>query len=240
MKYLKKYEELTWSDLEAGKFEYYVQGGKGANELIKIKTDILESMDPPMVDVWESLSDSLLELKEKWATFRTKYDSDREVVDFDSLDLNVDIKEDTDYTIAHESDTFYNRGNTLKIVDRSKKEKHRKFLPDGTERGYDSRISMYGSDFDQKFYNFYMKNSQKVNTMYNFLIGFESEYVNNNIEKLNEMLTDLIKSIKTSIKRLNGKIVKLEYFDNEKSKWRKINDLSQMNYPRVSVSFVIN
>lgn len=45
MKYLKKFEELTWSDLKKGKFDYYVQGGEGAKELEKVKLDILESMD---------------------------------------------------------------------------------------------------------------------------------------------------------------------------------------------------
>lgn len=234
MRYLKSFEGLTnWRD------DYYVKSGEGAKELIKIKTDILNSMNPPMIDVWETLSDSLLDLKENWGKFKTKYDSYREVIDFDNLDLNVDTKKDSDYKIASEKDTFYNRGNTIKIVDRTEKENYRKFYSDGTERKYDSRLSIYGSNFDQEFYDFYKKNG-KVDPFYNFLIGFESEYVDNNIEKLEEMNSDLIKSIKTAMNRLNGKIIKLQYFHHTVGEWKKINDLSQMKWPRVSVSFVIN
>ena len=70
MKHIQSFEGLTnWRD---NKSEYYVQRGKGYEELVKIKTDILESMNPPMIEVWENLSDSLLDIVEKWGKFRSK------------------------------------------------------------------------------------------------------------------------------------------------------------------------
>lgn len=236
MKYLKLFESYS----EGDKRYYYVQGGEGHKELIKIKTDIVESMDPPMVDVWEKLSDILLGIKEKWGKFNDKNGQNLDVVDFDKLNLNVDIGDFIDYVIAHEGDTFYRSGNVITITDRNKKEKFRNFYPDGSKKSYDGRLSVYGSSFDQMFYDFYKKNNGKVNPIYNFLIAFESEYVDNNTNRIKEMIFDLTKEADRAIKKMNARIVKLETFDNNSSKWIKIKNLSQVIYPRLSVSFVIN
>lgn len=234
MKYIKKFE--GWVD--NSKPKYYVQKGEGYNELVKIKTQILESMNPPIEDVWETISDSLVSLEDNWGKFTTKYDSDKEVVDVGMLDLNVDIKDKSYYTIAHESDTFYSRGNTITIRDREKKEEYRK------TKSYNDRLSMYGSNFDQKFYDYYKKVNGKVDPFYSILVKFESEYVNNNIDKMSEMIEDLTRSLNTVMKRLNAKVLSIYYFDNENymplnNNWKKVNSLSEVKYPIVEISFKI-
>ena len=235
MKRLKTFE--GWGD--NSKPKYYVEKGEGYDELTRIKTEILNSMNPPIEDVWETLSDSLLELEENWGKFTTKNEDEIDVVDIGMLDLDVDIKQESNYTIAHETDTFYNRGNTLKITDRKKKEEYRKSV-----YNRDRRLSLYGSFFDQKLYDFYKKMDGKVKPFYSILVKFESEYVKNNPDKRSEMIKDLSSSMKTALRRLNAKVVKIEYFDDdnyssERNNWVKVNDLSQVKYPNISVEFEV-
>jgi len=158
------------------------------------------------------------------------------------LDLNVDIGKESYYTIAHETDKFYNRGNTILIRDREKKKEYRK------TKSYDSRLSMYGSDFDQDFYDYYKKMNGKVNPFYSIQVRFESEYVDNNTNKMNKMIEDLIKSLNTAMRRLNAKIVGIKYFvgkhfvdsDNlEKKWWVSVNSLSEVKYPNIEISFKV-
>ena len=240
MVYIKTFE--GWGD--DTKPQYYVQKGEGHDELTKIKTKILEDMNPPMPDVWEGLSDTLLDVQDKWGKFTNKYESERSIIEFSSLDLDVDISDPScfppflRYTIASESDTFYNRGDSIIITDREKKEEYRK------GKSYDSRLSTYGSSFDQRFYNFYKKMNGEVSPFYSFLIGVDSEYADKNPDDIKELTDDIVSGIKSSISRLRGKIVKISYFDSpnyapSNNNWKKVSDLSQVTYPRISIGFKI-
>lgn len=231
MKYLKKFNEgfLNTNDAVELRDRY--------NELKEAKIKIYESMNPSMIEVFEDWSDYLLEIKDKYGQVTSPYGDVRDIIDIDGLDLDVDIQSDSDYTIAHEHDYVWERGHSVPKDPRD--------IP--TEK----KLSMYDSDFDWEFLDYYKKHNGQVNPFYSFMIAFDSDYKDGrkgwSDEQIQEMTKELVTSVKSVLKRLNAKVVKLEAYDENKansigfSSWTTITskNLDDIKYPRFKIGFTI-
>ena len=207
------------------------------SDVPKVKAEIYQSMNPPMIEVYEDWSDYLLELTDEYDEVTSPYGDVRDIIDIDGLDLDVDIEFDSDYTIAHEHDYIWERGNSVSKDPRD--------IP--TEK----KLSMYGSDFDWEFLDYYKKHNGKVNPFYSFMIAFDSDYKDGrkgwSDEQIQEMTKELVISVKSVLKRLNAKIVKLEAYNENKansigfSSWTTITskNLDDIKYPRFKIGFTI-
>lgn len=232
MKYIKNFKE-SLTDLY--------------KELKEIKISLLDSMDPPMIDVFEELDDYLLEFVEKYGKLTTKHGSTRNIIDFDEINLSVDVGDEyQNYDIAHERNYVYRNGKSVD-VSRSEKIKY-------------ENLSFYGGPIDRKFYDLYKMKNGKLDLFYGFLIGFDSSYkigsaLNSSEEgyrewsdmNIKEMSDEIKKYIGQALKRLsytyNVDIVQLQIFDPSKKDkhWvkEKTNDLSKINYPRVYIGITV-
>lgn len=227
MKHLKKFNEEFTDEYKENLAEKHLK----YIELKEAKIKIYESQNPPMVEVFQDLDDYLLELTEKYGEVESKYGDVRNAIDFDNLDLVLDIGQDSDYVIAHESSHVWRRGNMIEVnpadVDTSDK------------------LSMYASSFDWDFLDFYKKHQGKVEPFYSFLIGFDSDYKggreqNWTQEEIKEMTDELRSTVSSALKRLSAKIVKIEQYNPKKiggDSWEKVPNLESINYPRILVGF---
>ena len=151
--------------------------------------------------------------------------------------MDVDIQSDSDYTIAHEHDYIWERGNSVSKDPRD--------IP--TEK----KLSMYASDFDWEFLDYYKKHNGQVNPFYSFMIAFDSDYKDGrkgwSDEQIQEMTKELVTSVKSVLKRLNAKVVKLEAYDENKANsnanvsWSTITskNLDDIKYPRFKIGFTV-
>lgn len=223
MKHLKKFNENFLSTEES------VRRQDKYNELKRIKIQLYESQNPPMVEVFQDLDDYLLDIREKHSQFQNYYGTTRDVIDFDDLDLVLDIGQGSDYVIAHEKNYIWERGQRVDIE------------PDQIETV--KKLSMYGSDFDWDFLDFYNKHNGKVSPFYSILIGCDDDYMRNwSQEQVKEMADELRFTVATALKRLSAKIVKIEQYNPNKTgddSWEKVPNLESINYPRISVGFKI-
>lgn len=209
------------------------------NELKESKIKIYESMSPPMIEVFEDWSDYLLEIKDKYGEVTSPYGDVRDIIDVDGLDLDVDIESESDYTVAHEHDHVWERGHEV--------------AKDPRDIPVDKKLSIYGFDFDWEFLSYYQKHNGQVNPFYSFMIAFDSDYKGGrgeegwSDEEVQEMTQELVTSVKSVLKRLNAKIVKLEAYDANKANsnanvsWSKVTskNLDDIKYPRFKVGFRI-
>lgn len=233
MKYLKLFNEARkhkqWGDPP----EYYVQSGKGADELRYIKTNIVNSMSPPMWDVWVDLDEYMLDLMDKY----------KDNIDFTGIDLSVNIPGYYSYHIASEGRYDYRRGErTLAKRD----DKNRQIYTQNSEYGWYkagdiyNTLSTYGSEFDQKFFDYYNKLNGKLYLYYEFLIGAESEFIKDLDEKqYNDLVFEIRDAVKYAVKKLGGKIIKVEQYDsNKKNNWEEVS-IDNVDCARLNVSFRI-
>jgi hypothetical protein len=238
MKYLKKFNEEFISPYATdAEKESLAEKNRKYNELKEAKVKIYESMDPPMIEVFEDWSDYLLEIKDKYGEVTSPYGDVRDIIEIDGLDLDVDIDSESDYTVAHEHDYIWERGNPVSKDPRD--------IP--TEK----KLSMYGSDFDWEFLDYYKKHNGQVNPFYSFMVAFDSDYKDGrkgwSDEQIQEMTRELITSVKNVLKRLNAKVVKLEAYDENKANsnasvsWNTITskNLDDVKYPRFKIGFII-
>lgn len=78
-------------------------------------------MNPSVLDVWEILSDSVLDLKEKYGEFTNRFGTDKDIVDFDDLDICIDFGKNKRYEIGTERDYAFTRGDRIDFNDRKSK-----------------------------------------------------------------------------------------------------------------------
>ena len=239
MKYLKKFNEEFISPYASDEEKASLADkNRKYNELKEAKIKIYESMNPPMIEVFEDWSDYLLEIKDNYGQVTSPYGDVRDIIEIDGLDLDVDIQSDSDYTIAHEHDYIWERGNSVSKDPRD--------IP--TEK----KLSMYASDFDWEFLDYYKKHNGQVNPFYSFMIAFDSDYNDGRGEgwsddQIQEMTQELVTSVKSVLKRLNAKVVKLEAYDANKANsnanvsWSTITskNLDDIKYPRFKIGFTI-
>jgi hypothetical protein len=238
MKYLKKFNEEFISPYASDEEKASLADkNRKYNELKEAKIKIYESMKPSMIEVFEDWSDYLLEIKDKYGQVTSPHGDVRDIIDIDGLDLDVDIESDSDYTIAHEHDYVWERGHSVSKDPRD--------IP--TEK----KLSMYGSDFDWEFLDYYKKHNCQVNPFYSFMIAFDSDYKDGrkgwSDEQIREMTKELTTSVKNVLKRLNAKVVKLEAYNENKansigfSSWTTITskNLDDIKYPRFKIGFTI-
>lgn len=226
MIYLKLYEEHNSP-------KYYVQSVEGAKELKQIKLKILDSMNPPMADIWIKFDDYMLPLIDRYG---------EDIIEYDSIDLCVSIP--GKYTIATEQNYNYYRGyktllqrdeNNLKIHDRDS------FYPGYYKKGdVVNRLSIYGSSFDQEFFDYYKSRNGKLTPFYHVLIGPNASYLKDiTDEKYQELVLSIKEVTKSAIKRLGGKILEVEQYNSlGNANWEKTT-IDNVKYPRISVSFKI-
>jgi hypothetical protein len=227
MKHLRKFNEEFTDDHK----ENLSDRNRRYNELKSIKIKLYESQNPPMVEVFQDLNDYLLELTDKYGEVESKYGDVRPVIDFDDLDLVVDVGKDNDYLIASEKNYIWQGFNRVEM--------------DPTQIETSKKLSMYGTDFDWDFLYLYKKNNGKVNTFYSILIGFDSDYLGGREvgwpqEQIKEMTDELRNVVSSALKRLSAKAVKIEqYNQNKVGSWEKVPNLESISYPRISVGFKI-
>lgn len=233
MKHLKKFNEEFISPYATDEEkESLAEKNRKYNELKEIKIKLYESQNPPMVDVFQDLDDYLLDIREKHSKFQNHYGTTRDAIDFDDLDLVVDIGSDSDYVIAHEKNYIWRRGERVNME------------PSQIETT--KKLSMYGSDFDWEFLDFYKKHNGKVNPFYSILIGFDSDYKDSreedgwSEEQIKEMTNELRSVVESALRRLGAKIVKVSQYNPKKigdDSWEDVPNLESINYPRISVGF---
>ncbi len=223
------------SDMRIKKFiEDFTDGNKIKSKTLKeIKTEIYESMNPSVIDVYEDFSDYLLELTDKYDKVTSPYGDVRDIIDLGWLELNVALQGKylgDEYTIATEKDSIWQRGQRIEIDPRD--------IPTS------KKLSIYGSDFDEDFLRYYKKVGGKVEPYYAFLIGFDNDYQNGRRggwtqEMISEMTEELIISVKRCLKRLSAKIVRLEAYDGNEWGLVRSNNLDEIKYPRFKVGFTV-
>lgn len=228
MNHLKKFEKFINQYASEEEKENLAEKHRKYNELVQIKSEIYESMSPSMIEVYEDWSDYFLEIVEKYGKITSKYGDVRDTIDLDGLDLCVDIGGDTDYTIAHEKDYIYQRGIRF--------EKDPKDIPTR------EKLSMYASDFDWDFYDYYKKHNGEVNPFYSFRIAFDIDYKDGRGKgwtetDIMEMTQEIVSSTKQALKRLNAKIVKIDAYDGDK--WFNLSskNLDDVKYPNFTIGF---
>ena len=111
MKHLRKFNEEFTDDHK----ENLSDRNRRYNELKSIKIKLYESQNPPMVEVFQDLNDYLLELTDKYGEVESKYGDVRPVIDFDDLDLVVDVGKDNDYLIASEKNYIWQGFNRVEM-----------------------------------------------------------------------------------------------------------------------------
>lgn len=112
------------------KFESYeskvAEKHKKNDSLQSIKRDLISKMGHNPIDVWYDIDDRLINLKDKFGSFVDKYNSTRSVIDFDCIDIEVDITGDaykpkndsypyTYYSLANISNYKWNRGEKIEL-----------------------------------------------------------------------------------------------------------------------------
>lgn len=237
MRYIKKFESHQSRIAEKNKKHNYIQS---------IKKDLISKMDPNPIDVWYDIDDRLIELKDKFGTFVSKYGSTRSVIDFDGIDINIDIKNNSSYY-------------TLADISNHKWDNNKKVNLEEAKVDY----SIYASSFDDEFLKYYEKykysKTDALKPFYTILIGFETEYVNMNKEKCDDFSNELGKEVSSALQKMPHtiKIKSISYFNGEKladilkspnaintvkfNQWvdlpPSLSSLSNLKYPRLTVSF---
>jgi hypothetical protein len=188
------------------------------------KIEIVENMDPSPIDIWYEIDDGFLDLKDKYGKFDDKYGTERYALDFDDIDVQIDIEDKSAfYTICHIKNYKWNRGQRIDFEDAQ------------------IEYSIYGN-FDYQAHDFLIKNPN-VKPFYTILTGFEHGYITDeNKESLCKDLSDsLLSMMKRLPSRYNVEIINIEELRN---KWivkpNNISSLTNLKYPRISLSFSVN
>jgi hypothetical protein len=140
MKYLKLYE--NWRNFDTP------SKNKIWAEINDIKKSIFDKMDPNPIDVWYTIDDHILDLKDGYGKFVTKYEDEKDIIDFYDIDINSNFSRDkTNYTLFHIRNYKWKRGEKIELEDAHVEN------------------SLYG-DFDYEFYKYY----QKIQMIIHFIV----------------------------------------------------------------------
>lgn len=223
MRHIKKFESYESKVAEKNKKHHYLNS---------IKENLISKLGHNPIDVWYDLDDRLTELKDKFGTFISKYDSTRPVIDFDDIDIEVDIKKESYYTLSHISNYKWKGGDRVSLEEAN------------------MEYSMYLSSFDDEFLKYYERykysKTDVLKPFYSILIGFDIDYRKENKEKQEELASELGNEVSSALHRVpyTIKIKSIEYFDDEKVEWFSLppsfNSLKELKYPRIKVSFFVD
>ncbi len=249
MRHIKKFES----------YESKVAEKHTKNDSIQsIKRDLVSKMGHNPIDVWYGIDDRLINLKDKFGSFVDEYNSTRPVIDFDDIDIEIDIsgkahkpKDDTAsngqafflpaacyYSLANISNYRWRGGEKIELKEAT------------------ISYSVYSSSFDDEFLKYYEKykysKTDALKPFYSIVIWVDSYYMVNddtrtkNTEKYSDIASELGKEILSAIKRIpyTTKIKSIEYYDDMKHGWFKLppsfNSLMELKHPRVKVSFFVD
>lgn len=223
MRYIRKFESHESKVAEKNKKHDYLNS---------IKENLISKMSHNPIDVWYEIDDRLTGLKDKFGTFVSKY-STRPVIDFDDIDIEVDIKKESYYTLANISNYKWKRGDRVNLEEANMK------------------YSMYFSRFDDEFLKYYERykysKTDVLKPFYTILIGFDIDYyIKENKEKQEEISSELGNEVFSALHRIpyTIKIKSIEYFDEDKVAWLSLpssfNSLKELKHPRIIVSFFVD
>ena len=228
MRYIRKFESHESKVAEKNKKHDYLNS---------IKENLISKMNHNPIDVWYEIDDRLTGLKDKFGTFVNKYDSTRPVIDFDDIDIEIDIKKESYYSLASISNYKWKRGDRVNLEEANMK------------------YSVYSSSFDDEFLKYYERykysKTDVLKPFYSILIGFDGDYIMQNKEKYNELGNELGKEVSSALHRIpyTIKIKNIEYFDANKytpgsNSWIKIppsfDSLKDLSHPRIYLSFFVD
>lgn len=220
--------------------KHLIKFNESLRRLDDIKIKIYESMDPPMVDVWEDWRDYLLELTDKYfCEFTDKQDK---ALDVEDLSLVVDIPVNSsftdysnfpkfEYNIATERDYFFTQG-------------WKKIFKDPRDIPVSNKIgSGYQSSYDSTFLDLYDSKSEKLEPYYFFGISIHPEYRggehNWTEEETQEMTDELVNTVKRLLRRLGATIVNLHLYKLSSNEYVRLSskNLDDIDFPAFKVGF---